>query len=226
MEKKQNKQFLAICIPRVLFCLLANHAHSKQVQLGSGPANGCLRQRHREGLQSLQWGWAHLHINGQSRPALPLLPSTFLLLITLSCLLKPSKQPSEHISVYCCSLALSHTHTVHTVRHGLAWYLSCDLCAAIILYWHLCLNVALFLFFAEIILRKSRQRATSWEKEWKILPLPQSSFKCSQYCCLAAMFRAPFLWSMNACVILLLWSFQLTALQMPYFRKRSALKGR
>lgn len=48
----------------------ANHAHSQQVQPGSGPADGGVRQRHREGLQSLQRGGAYLHIDVSSRPAL------------------------------------------------------------------------------------------------------------------------------------------------------------
>lgn len=39
------------------------------------------------------------------------------------------------------------------------------------------------------------------------------------------MLKAPFLWSLNARVTLLL-ILQLTALQVPYFRKLSALKGR
>lgn len=45
------------------FALAANHAHGKQVQPGFGPADGRLRQRHREGLQGLQRSGAHLHIN-------------------------------------------------------------------------------------------------------------------------------------------------------------------
>lgn len=45
------------------FPCTANHAYGCQVQLGPGPADGCLRQRHREGLQSVQRGWTDLHIN-------------------------------------------------------------------------------------------------------------------------------------------------------------------
>lgn len=43
--------------------LAANHANSQQIQPGSGPADGGVRQRHREGVQGLRRLRPHLHID-------------------------------------------------------------------------------------------------------------------------------------------------------------------
>lgn len=111
---------------------VANHANSEQVQPRSGPADGCLCERHREGLQGVQRGWAHLHINGWPMVHTSLPSSTLLLLNPLSCLSPPLKQPSEHITVYRCSLA-PFTHTCSNTVACLvviSWSLCCHYISA------------------------------------------------------------------------------------------------
>lgn len=70
--------------------------------------------------------------------------STLLLLNPLSCLSPPLKQPSEHITVYRCSLA----PFTHTCSDTVACLVVISWSCAAIISLKLFLNIVLFLFFA------------------------------------------------------------------------------
>lgn len=87
----------------------------------------------------------------------------------------PPLNSLQNISLFTAAFKNTHTqmqnaHT-HTWLCWLAWCLSCDVCAAIILI--LCWSLALFLFLPKVILRKSRWRVTS--RQNKKTPVPPAA---------------------------------------------------